>query len=71
MRKDRVRLKIIASQIIYEAKKDKYLLSYNNFLVLSILVGLTLTYKSKNIQDIEGQQTFPELRNARLAFKTR
>lgn len=44
IRGDRVRLKIIASQIIYESKKDKFLLSYNKFMVLSVLVGISQVY---------------------------
>lgn len=45
MKNDRVRLKIIAAQVIYEIKKDKYILTYNSLLILSVLVGIAQTYK--------------------------
>lgn len=41
VRADRVRLQIVASQAIYDCKKDKYLLSYSSILRLSALVGLS------------------------------
>jgi hypothetical protein len=46
IRGDRVRLQIVASQAIYDCKKDKYLLSYSSILKLSVLVGLSQLYKN-------------------------
>lgn len=44
VRGDRVRLKIIASQVIYDCKKDKYLLDYHLMLKLSVLIGIAQIY---------------------------
>lgn len=35
-----MRLKIIASQVIYDCKKDKYLLDYQTILRLTVLIGI-------------------------------
>lgn len=40
LRSDRVRLKIIASQVIYDCKKDKYLLDYQIILRLATFIGI-------------------------------
>lgn len=40
IKNDRLRLKLIASQILYDVKKCKYRLKYNQFLTLSVLVGI-------------------------------
>jgi hypothetical protein len=40
MKSNRIRLKIIASQVIYEVKKSKYRLNYSKFLTLSVLIGI-------------------------------
>lgn len=44
VRCDRVRLKIIASQVIYDCRKDKYLLDYHLMLKLSVLIGIAQIY---------------------------
>ncbi len=41
LRNDRVRLKIIASQVIYDCTKDKFLLDYQKILKLAILLGIS------------------------------
>jgi hypothetical protein len=53
IRNDRIRLSIIASQIIYECKRGKYLLTYNSILKLSILVGITQYFKNKRFNEVE------------------
>lgn len=40
IRRDRVRLKIIASQVVYDCRKDKYLLDYSALLRIAALVGI-------------------------------
>ncbi len=45
IRTDRTRMIIIASQIIYDIKKDKYLLNYNITLKLCALVGLAQLFR--------------------------
>lgn len=40
IKSDRLRLKLIASQIVYEVKKSKYRLNYSKFLTLSVLIGI-------------------------------
>lgn len=40
-RTDRVRLKIIASQVIYDCKQDKYPLDYQSILRLAVLIAIT------------------------------
>lgn len=40
IKSNRIRLKIIASQVIYEVKKSKYRLNYSKFLTLSVLIGI-------------------------------
>lgn len=41
-----MRLKLIASQIIYDVKKSKFRLKYNQFLTLSVLIGI-IQHESK------------------------
>ena len=53
IRADRVRLKIIASQIIYDCKKDKYLLDYQLTLRLSALIGIAQLYSQEDEKDSE------------------
>lgn len=48
LKNDRMRLKIIASQVVYEARKDKYLLSYNHFMALAVLTGISQVYSGKD-----------------------
>lgn len=40
MKTDRLRLKLIASQIVHDIRKCKYHLQYNTFLTLSVLIGI-------------------------------
>ncbi len=65
IKNDRVRLKLIASQIIYESKRDKYLLTYNKFMILSVLVGISQVWAS------DGAMTERETDIRELANKTR
>ena len=70
IRADRVRLQIVASQIIYDCKKDKFLLTYTGILRLSALVGI-----SQLFQDVTASQVpvlrLEEVREKQLASKTR
>jgi len=49
---DRVRLKIVASQAIYDCKKDKYILSYHSILKLSALIGLAQLFSENSPYDL-------------------
>ena len=53
IRNDRVRLKIMASQVVYHCRKDKYLLTYNEILKLSILVAMSQLFRDKEYDEIE------------------
>jgi hypothetical protein len=53
IRGDRVRLKIIASQIIYDCKKDKYLLDYQLMLRLSALIGIAQLHSEQDHKSSE------------------
>jgi hypothetical protein len=46
-------LKIISSQIIYDCKKDKFLINYNQILKLAILVGISQLFSDKEDDEPE------------------
>lgn len=51
LRCDRVRLQIIASQVVYDCKKDKYLLAYHHILRLAVLVGIAQLARTRPLPD--------------------
>ena len=71
IRTDRVRLKIIASQAIYDCKKDKYILTYHSILKLSALIGLAQLYRDASPSDLPHHLDAQALSTSRIAFKTR
>jgi len=71
VRADRVRLQIVASQAIYDCKKDKYLLSYRAILRLSALVGLSQLFHKVAPSQLPGGLNLAEVGRRALALKTR
>lgn len=56
-----MRLKLIASQIIYDVKKSKFRLKYNQFLTLSVLIGI-IQHESKLAME-ENRDTYLKYNN--------
>ena len=71
IRADRVRLKIVASQVIYDCKKDRYLLDYKSILKLSVLVGIAQLYRLGLPLKLNEYPSLAVIRNENLAFTTR
>ncbi len=57
IKNDRLRLKLIASQLVYDVKKSKYRLNYNSFLTLSVLIAI-IQHESKMASEEILQQQF-------------
>jgi hypothetical protein len=62
-------LKIIASQVVYDCKKDKYLLDYHLMLRLSALIGIAQLYSDEDEKRNEGVSHI--LREGSIAIRTR
>lgn len=69
LRNDRVRLKIIASQVIYDCTKDKYLMDYQKILKLSILIGISQMFSDE--EEKEAEEVKRLLVEGNFALKTR
>jgi hypothetical protein len=71
VRGDRVRLQIVASQVIYDCKKDKFLLSYSLILRLSVLIGLSQLFHEVPSARLPAKLDLGKVRSWQLASKTR
>jgi hypothetical protein len=69
LRNDRIRLKIIASQVIYDCTKDKFLLDYQKILKLAILIGISQIFADEEEKDEE--EVHKLLIEGGVAIKTR
>lgn len=61
----------MASQAIYDCKKDKYLLKYNSILRLSALVGLSQLFHQVAPSQLPATLDLTELRKKSIAVKTK
>ena len=71
IRADRVRLQLVASQAIYDCKKDRFLLSYGSLLRLSALVGLSQLFHQVSPSLLPPELSLKVVRERQLASRTR
>jgi hypothetical protein len=64
-------LQIVASQVIYDCKKDKYILSYNTMLKLATLIGISWMFCGVELEELPQHPDVKVVRERHLAVKTR